>query len=144
MNPLKHLLITILFCIIYFSFSEWNLDVLIVATVLTIMIDVVDHSATILLQSNDITVQTRRRLRKGNFLQAYKSYYSDRKKYIKHMYLHNRWILIALLICFGAFVFISAPIAAIILFGPILHFSCDIMENYYYKEKMEFWIGKRM
>lgn len=144
MNPLKHLLITILFCIIYFSFSKWDLDILMGATVLTIMIDVFDHSATILFQNNDLTVQTRRCLRKGDFIQAYRSYYSDRKKYIKFMYLHNRWMLIALLICFGAFVFISAPIAAIILFGPILHFSCDIMENYYYKENMEFWIGKRM
>lgn len=144
MNPIKHIFITIIFCLVYFRFGEWNSYVIFGSIVSTTMIDIIDHSTTIFFQNQELTVKTRQYLKKGDFLRAYKLYYSDRKKYIKYMYIHNKWVLTLLLICFGVFTFINSTISIIILFGLILHFLCDILENYYYKENMEFWIGNRM
>lgn len=144
MNPIKHIIITTMISTLYFQFTSFNYYVLYSALLSTILIDVIDHSATILFQNNDLSLKTRMLLKKGSFLEAYMNYYRARKKYIKHMYFHNIFFLILIFVVSFILYFVDMTLLLILLFGPILHLLCDILENFTCDENLEFWTLKVM
>ncbi|MFH1285254.1 MAG: hypothetical protein ABIH99_01605 [Candidatus Micrarchaeota archaeon] len=138
MNPLLHLIITLLACILLYLLISFPPFFILLALLLTLLVDFADHSLVILFWKGSFLDEVRAKIYSLKLKEAYSFYYNGRKKHVRSMLLHN---LIFLLLAFlGAFLLpfhymLSAQ------FGVTLHFITDICENIR-DGSADFWFGR--
>lgn len=119
MSPLQHIIITIIAFFLLSLAVPLPLSVLSWSLVLTLGIDVFDHSYLFLTVKNPTYNRSRELIRQGKLLEAYRFYYANRDL-SNYSLFHHVWGTIATWIIT---VYFASPI---ILLGLVLHFSCDI------------------
>lgn len=130
MSPTAHLLITTIFFFILKLFFYLNYAVLFIALILTLLIDVFDHSVLILLAQNPVAKHIRKLFFSGKVLEAYNFYYNTRRENASFTFLHN-------LLFFSAAIILTVLSRSYVLFlGVVLHLSCDFFYEFYKYHKL--------
>jgi len=123
MEPLKHLVITALVFFLLKIFIYLPFSVLVYALLLTILIDIIDHSINIFFVNKPLSKKIKGMIIKFKIRGAYKLYYKKRKEDIyTFMLFHNSIFLLLSLI-------LSFYLKSYAFFlGIPLHLICDIIE----------------
>lgn len=109
-----------------------DFSILAYSLALTLLVDAIDHTLSILFIVNPLTKEIKSMIREGNIKGAVSRYYRGRFGAFEYFYLHN---LIVLAVIFMAAVYLKSMV---LLLGLAFHFVCDIFEGYQ-KGSLEFW-----
>ena len=123
MIPLQHLILTTLAYFALESYFNLNISILIGSLIATIMLDVIDHSQSLLRTRKNFF----RTLRKNGILKTYNDYLRKRNKEFKPIFHTPFWLLATILL---ALIFNNF----IIWLGIVFHFFCDIINDYLTKK----------
>src|SRR3989344_9282320 len=123
MNSLNHLVVTALAYMVIASFIPMPKLVLVAALFLTVLIDVLDHVPSILFQKTSMHAHTRKLIKQGKIIEAYKYYYDNRNTTNKS-YFHNIYF-VALITAIAIYLWNAA-----FFLGVAFHFYTDIAEAF--------------
>lgn len=133
MHPFKHILLTIVLFLFIRFFYNLNFSILFYSVILTLTIDVIDHSIAIFIYKNKLSQNTKKLIKRKAIIRAFRYYYNNRREKFKYLLLHN-------LITFSTFLFIALYyFSPIIFIGIIFHYICDLFECWQ-KRDLDFWI----
>lgn len=129
MKPFYHIVLTITVFFIAKIFVDVGFNVLILALLLTVIVDIVDHSLLILSIKNSFMNKVRKLLYKLKIREAYNLYYKERYKTGK-AFLHNlAFFIIVTLVG----IIYKNPV---ILLGISFHFICDMLSDIYFLKRL--------
>ena len=132
MHPLKHIFLTILLFLSLTFFVKLDISILIYSLILTILIDIIDHSFAILFFDTRLNHQIKEMIKKKRIKESMIKYYNGRSGAFEYFYLHNLPVFLIILV-------ITVYIQSYTLFlGLIFHYICDIIECYQ-KGFIGFW-----
>lgn len=129
MKPTTHTVLTIIAFVAAKIYINLNLSVLFFTLLLTVIIDVIDHSLIILLIRNEVTIKTRKLALAFKLKEAYKTYSKERYK-IGRAFMHNM-AFFAAITAIG--IIYKSPV---ILLGISFHFVCDMINDVYFMKKL--------
>ena len=133
MNPIKHVILTVLLFFSIRFFYNLELNVLMYSIILTLLFDVVDHSLTLLFIKTRVTDRTKTLIKKGKFIEAFSWYYNSRYNHFDYFYLHNLLFFIGVTLV--AFYYMNF----ILIIGIVFHMVIDMI-GCYRKNNLNFWI----
>lgn len=129
MNPVKHIIATALLFFLISLIIPLDIKIFYWSLFVTVIVDVVDHTANLMLSKDMTTAETRKLIKKEGITSAYSYYYKNRKKgHIVWMIFHN-WVFLII------FIILAILLKSWILWmGLVFHFVCDIAENMFDKK----------
>lgn len=138
MHPLSHAILTLLFSL-PIALKLNDPAILVFAVLLTVFIDVIDHALYLIFFKNDFANNAKVYIKRYEFISAWNYYYSNRKKYIDFLVIHNiiSFSLLSMFILF--FYNINIRLFYILALGIIFHFICDLVEDIIFKKNERFW-----
>ena len=129
MKPTTHLVLTIMVFVAAKIYTALSLNVLFFALLLTVIVDIMDHSLIILLINNEVTIKTRELASALKLNEAYRIYCKERYK-TGRAFMHNL-AFFAVITALG--VIYKSPV---ILLGISFHFVCDMMSDFYFMKRL--------
>lgn len=138
MNPVKHVLSTVLVFLAARFFVFLDAGILFWSVFLTLFIDVVDHGLLALTSRNQELVRLRRLFFKGKVVEAYRDYYEKRRRLNSFAFLHNM-PAVAVAACLT--VAYKSPVLAL---GVLLHYALDLTDHYQHEKNLNFWFFRGM
>ena len=133
MHPLRHIILTSLLFLLLRFFIPLDVSVLAYSMILTLFIDIVDHTLSIFFIDNPLTREIKGMIKKKRIMEAMSQYYNERFGVFKYFYLHNLPVLAIISI-----VTLHAQ-SPVLFLGLVFHYMCDIFEGYR-KGNLEFWV----
>ena len=89
MHPFKHILLTIVLFLFIRFFYNLNFSILFYSVILTLTIDVIDHSIAIFIYKNKLSQNTKKLIKRKAIIRAFRYYYNNRREKFKYLLLHN-------------------------------------------------------
>ncbi|MFH1788208.1 MAG: hypothetical protein ABH834_02360 [Candidatus Altiarchaeota archaeon] len=135
MNPLVHVLSTVLVFVLVSFVTPLPIQILLSALFLTIGVDIFDHGIMVATLKHPTTRRVRNLISQGRIIQAYRLYYSKRRRTLHFAFIHNLPVTAGL-----AYITIHYQSAALAL-GLLLHLGLDLIDHYRIVGDIDFWFN---